>query len=75
MSRHFIASDYAGVSGGGIGFYYGYEETEGDEWCFIAKEGDKELLRLPAETLGVKDKWDVTECLLAGIGKWLELRK
>jgi hypothetical protein len=72
VSNFYIASDYAGVSGGGISFYYGYEETQFDEWCFVAREGDKEILRLPQSQLGCKDRWNVGENLLAGIGKWLE---
>jgi hypothetical protein len=72
MSRFYIASDYAGLSGGGVSFYYGYEETHFDEWCFVAKEGEKEVLRLPQSRLGCKDRWNVTENLLAGISHWLD---
>lgn len=68
----YTASDYAGLSAGAVNFYFGYEQTMFDEWCFVAKEHGKETLRLPQSKLGVRDRWDVTENLLAGIGLWLE---
>jgi hypothetical protein len=68
----YVASDYAGLSGGGVEFYFGYEETLDDEWCFTAKQQGEETLRLPQSKLGVKDRWNVTENLLAGIVEWLE---
>jgi hypothetical protein len=69
----YAASDYAGISGGRFSFYFGYEETMGEEWCFVAKEGDQEIMRIPQSKLGVKDRWDVVENLMAGISKWLAL--
>lgn len=72
MSSYYSASDYAGVYGGVVAFYYGYEQTLGDEWCFVAKERGVETLRLPQSKLGCKDPWGVEENLLAGIAQWLE---
>lgn len=69
---YYVASDYAGLSGGAVSFYFGYEETLFDEWCFVAKEHGKETLRLPQSKLGVKDRWAVEENLMAGVAKWLE---
>ena len=74
MSNYYIASDYAGVAGGGVSFYFGYEETMYDEWCFVVKEHGKEILRLTQSELGVKDRFAVEENLLAGISEWLERR-
>lgn len=70
----YVVSDYAGLSGGGVEFYFGYEETQDDEWCFVVKEHGEETLRLPQSKLGVKDRWDVQANLLAGIAEWLERR-
>lgn len=71
----YSASDYAGLSAGGVEFYFGYEETLDEEWCFVAKERGEETLRLPQSKLGVKDRWDVQANLLAGIGEWIERRQ
>lgn len=70
----YVASDYAGLSGGGVEFYFGYEETLDDEWCFVVKERGVETLRLPQSKLGVKDRWAVETNLMAGIAEWLERR-
>lgn len=72
MSSYYVASDYAGVSGGGVTFYYGYEETLGEEWCFVVRESGKETMRIPQSKLGCKDRWNVVENLMAGISQWLE---
>ena len=71
MSTSYIADDYAVVAGGRFSFYFGYEETIDDEWCFVVKEIGVEILRLRQSELGVKDRWNVGENLLAGIAKWL----
>lgn len=68
----YVASDYAGLSGGRFAFYFGYEETLDDEWCFVVKENGEETLRIPQSKLGCKDQWDVTANLMAGISEWLE---
>lgn len=74
--RHYIASDYAGVSGGGFKFYYGYEytngEENGDEWCFVAWKGAEEIMRVPTSKLHVTRHAGMEEFLLAGISQWLE---
>ena len=71
MSKFYIASDYAGVSGGGIAFYYGYEETFREEWCFVVRKNGKETMRIPSTELG-GDRFNVAENLLIGISKWLQ---
>ena len=42
------ASDYAEATSGKYQFYYGYEETDpnSEDWCFVARKGGKELMRL-----------------------------
>jgi len=63
----YSASDYAGLSSKNLTAYYGYEVTdENDEWCFEAKFNN-EIIKIPSSKLGVKDKFDCTECLLRGI--------
>ena len=75
MIPPYIASDYAGMTGGGVSFYFGYEETTAEEeWCFVAREEGKEPFCVPQSQLEVKDRWDVAANLLAGIGKWLDQR-
>lgn len=75
---YFIAEDYAGMMCRKYSFYYGYEETteKGDdsEWCFVAKENGVEISRIASSLLGVGDPFDVVECLLAGIGIFLDSR-
>lgn len=71
---YFIASDYSGLSGGRFSFYYGYEKTLNDEWCFVAYENNVEVLRLPSSKLG-NDQFNVEAGLMAGIAKWLETIK
>jgi len=65
--RVYGASDYAGLETDNAKFYYGYEETEGDEWCFTA-EFNNQKIKVPASKLQVKDTWDCVYCLLVGIG-------
>lgn len=69
---YYVASDYAGLSGGAVSFYFGYEKTMSDEWCFVVEEHGEETMRLPQSKLGVKDRWAVEENLMAGVSKWLE---
>ena len=68
---YFVASDYAGLSGGRFSFYYGYEKTIDDEWCFVVSENDQEVARWPASILG-NPQFNVEAGLMAGISKWLE---
>ncbi len=63
----YVASDYAGLKVPGIKFYYGYEKTENDEWCFTADFDDVHI-KVPFSKLGAKDQWDCVECLMIGIG-------
>jgi len=76
MSNHYAAGDYAGLSGGGFSFYYGYEETKDDDWAFVMRkddvDGPKELVRFSATELGVRNGDDPTEGLLAGIARALD---
>lgn len=77
MVSTIVASDYAVLDVGNYKFYYGYEETannnEGaEEWAFVAKKGNRELMRLGTSqlTLG-PDQFDVTANLLAGLGMFI----
>lgn len=70
MARSYAASDYAGIVSKNLEAYYGYEETAGDgEWCFVARVGKTEILRIPQSKLGAQDKFDCGSCLLAGLAK------
>lgn len=42
------ASDYAEATSGRMSFYYGYEERDEitNDWCFVARKNNKEVLRL-----------------------------
>jgi hypothetical protein len=72
MSNRYSSSDYAGLSGGGFSFYYGYEELKDDDWAFVMRKGDKELVRFSATELGLRNGDDPTIGLLAGIEKSLD---
>ena len=61
-----ISSDYAVLGFNGGSFYYGYEHTVDDEWCFVAKFNGKEIV-IPASKLG-SGSFNVEENLLTGIG-------
>lgn len=64
-----LSDDYAILATENASFYYGYEETDGDEWCFVAKiKGLHEEIKVPFSKLGAKDQWDCSECLMVGIG-------
>jgi len=68
MSRSYVASDYAGIVSKNLEAYYGYEETTEDgEWCFVARVGKTEVLRVPQSKLKAQDKFDCESCLLAGL--------
>lgn len=75
--KHFYhASDYAGMSAGRYGFYFGYEETAGEgddeEWCFVAKKDGKEVFRATASQIGWSGG-DPTEWgVLEGIALYIE---
>ena len=67
-----IASDYAVLEAGQFEFYYGYEwkrdDDEGEIWGFRAKKNGRTILEYPV----AKDRFEVTERLLEGIGKYFE---
>lgn len=70
MATSYVAGDYAGIVGKNVTVYYGYEETTEDgEWCFVAKAGETEILKIPQSKLGAQDRFDCASCLMAGIGK------
>lgn len=64
-----IASDYAVLSTKNASFYFGYEKTIGDEWCFEAKFNGV-IITIPFSRLKAKDMFDVVDCLMVGIG-WI----
>lgn len=61
------SDDYAGLECDEAKFYYGYEETENDEWCFTAKINGIEKIKIPFSQLNANDSFDCRECLLFGI--------
>jgi len=65
--KAYESSDYAGLVCKNAKFYYGHEETDGDEWCFTAKFNGQKI-KIPSSKLNVKDPWNCGECLLMGIG-------
>jgi hypothetical protein len=68
MARNYVASDYAGIVSKNLEAYYGYEETTEDgEWCFVARVGKTEVLRIPQSKLRAQDKLDCESSLLAGM--------
>lgn len=70
MARSYAASDYAGIESKNLKLYYGYEETTDDgEWCFVARVGKTEIMRIPQSKLSAQDKFDCEGCLIAGVGK------
>ena len=75
MPECFIASDYAGVRGGNVDLYYGYEQTdENGEWCFVATEDGVEQMRIPQSKLGIKDSFNPASNLMAGIAIFVSRR-
>lgn len=68
----YVASDYAGISGGAYSFYYGYEETnEDDDWLFLAKVRGTVVARWTAEELGFGQHDHPSDVLMWGIAKFL----
>jgi len=68
MGRPYVASDYAGFYAKNLSVYYGYEETTEDGmWCFVARVGETEVLRIPQSELKTEDRFDCGSCLLAGL--------
>ncbi len=77
-----IASDYAALKAGKFSFYYGYEQTvckahaeeecQNCEWAFVAKQGNRELMRLGWRQLPASGgQYEVTENLIAGLGVFI----
>jgi len=68
---YYVASDYAGLTFEGGSFYYGYEETMGEdeEWCFVAKIDGLPEIKIPSSKLaGIKDQDECAINLAIGIG-------
>lgn len=69
MPKPIIASDYAILQAGAFEFYYGYEQEENGEWAFVAKKGNRELMRLGWSQLkSGEEQFSVEQNLLAGLG-------
>lgn len=69
------SDDYAVAESGRYLFYYGYEKTKDDQWCFVVEEMGKEVFRLT--TKEIEQKIDhkshidmIQDYLLAGIMLW-----
>lgn len=67
----YTSDDYAGLSLGNLHFYYGYEVTEDDEWCFTVTKGDRELFKMPMSKLHPEKDEVPFWYLVAGIGHYL----
>lgn len=73
-ARWFSSNDYAGLQGGDMAFYYGYEQTnEAGDWLFVAQHKGVDVMKYTAKDLGEKNTWEVTDVLLAGIARYFEL--
>lgn len=69
----YLASDYAGLITKKWDFYYGYEETQDDEWCFVAWDKDnKEIARYKASEFAERDGESPEIFLLEGLAKFLD---
>lgn len=75
-----ISDDYAVMNTWNYGFYYGYEFDEIDDediWGFTVCEGEKiDAFRISYDEMSKYEdcprQWDCSECLLFGIGLYLE---
>jgi len=77
--EEYHSDDYAGLESGNLKFYFGYEEIDEktEEWCFVAKKDNKEILRIPQSELNKKCKnmLDMPQdYLIFGIGIYLLLK-
>jgi hypothetical protein len=67
----YCASDYAGMATKEYSFYYGYEQTIGEDWAFVASDKHgKELFRKAINQSAID--FDCTRGLLAGIAYFLD---
>lgn len=72
-SKFYWSDDYAGLEANGIRFYYGYEVTLEDEWCFEMSKDGKVLATIPASKLGkVNNPDEPPEMLMAGIRQMID---
>jgi len=72
----YSSSDYAGLVSGTFSAYYGYEEENEDgEWCFVAKDNGKEILRIPSSDLHLDDNFNCEFALLKGLAVLFEVKK
>ena len=66
------SDDYAVLRLNDIVFYYGYEYTKGDEWCFVVHTNDVNILIMSESELrdvvDINIPESVEEYLLIGIG-------
>ena len=74
MAEAYSAGDYAGITGGGYSFYYGYERTNGnDEWLFVVIRNGKELASWTARELKADQFDDPMSVLAKGVARFLDL--
>ncbi len=71
-----ISSDYAVVTISNdediYEFYYGYEVTLEDEWCFRASHNKEVTCQIKASDLsGAGDSYNPVECLLSGMAHFI----
>lgn len=68
----YFSDDYAGLECSTAKFYYGYEVTENDEWCFTAKIDGIKKIKIPFSELYSDDSGDCLKCLLFGIASVID---
>ena len=69
----YVASDYIGIETNLIEYYYGYEETEDDEWCFVAKlKKDDSIIYKEKYSTYCDDQFDVVKCFNLGLANYLD---
>jgi hypothetical protein len=52
---------------------HAWDDDKGQEWCFVATLGDVETLIPFSQLTGCKDMFNVSECLMGGIGLFLSV--
>ena len=76
MDNHYGYSDDCIVmDAGGRRFYYGYEETKDNEWCFVVSRDGTEKFRAKTSELDSRDSFDVVENFLAGMVAYFGSKK
>ena len=74
--RTYHSSDYIGgdIGGhiGGMEFYYGYEVTDGEEWCFQVKQSREVIIKKTFTELGASDMFNLEDCFIRGMMLYIQ---